>query len=166
MCYHRTNVDTQLSKFVVYLASVARQITGDLGLPSLSLCRFRENGSHEALAADRPYAASSRVTFAWSSSLGARAPFVASWAAAEARRWAAKRQIVECGRTKCLEFLLSVMQGQRVNMPNTATLGELDRLQPMFSGNDIYFTYHETDDVIATIRWSVVRGLGQVIGSV
>jgi len=51
-------------------------------------------------------------------------------------------------------------------MPNTATLGELDRLQPMFSGNDIYFTYHETDDVIATIRWSVVRGLGQVIGSV
>jgi hypothetical protein len=26
MCYHRTNVDTQLSKFVVILASVARQI--------------------------------------------------------------------------------------------------------------------------------------------
>ena len=25
-CYHRTNVDTQLSKFVVILASVARQI--------------------------------------------------------------------------------------------------------------------------------------------
>jgi hypothetical protein len=61
---------------------------------------------------------------------------------------------------------LSVMQRQRMNMPNTATLGELDRLQPMFSGDDIYFTYYETDDVIATIRWSVVRGLGQVIGSV
>ena len=61
---------------------------------------------------------------------------------------------------------LSVMQRQRLNTPNTATLGELDRLQPMFSGDNIYFTYYETDDVIATIRWSVVRGLGQVVGSV
>jgi hypothetical protein len=61
---------------------------------------------------------------------------------------------------------LSVMQRQRLNTPNTAMLGELDRLQPMFSGDNIYFTYYETDDVIATIRWSVVHGLGQVVGSV
>jgi hypothetical protein len=60
---------------------------------------------------------------------------------------------------------LSVMQRQRLNIPNTATFGELDRLQPMFNGDKIYFTYYETDDVIATIRWSVVRGLGQVVGT-
>jgi hypothetical protein len=61
---------------------------------------------------------------------------------------------------------LSVMQGQRLNVPNTATLGEHDRLQPMFYGNDIYFTYYETNDVIATVRWSIVHGLGKVIGRV
>lgn len=62
---------------------------------------------------------------------------------------------------------LSVMQNQRLNVPNTATLGELDRLQPMFiSGSDLYFTYYKTDDVITTIRWSIVRGVGKIIGSV
>jgi hypothetical protein len=61
---------------------------------------------------------------------------------------------------------LSVMQRQRLNVPNTATLGELDRLQPLSSGTDIYFTYYETNDVIATVRWSIVRGLGRVIGRV
>lgn len=131
---------------------------------------------------------------------------------------------------------LSVMQGQRLNVPNTATLGEPDRLQPMFEdtyafsiredfakldagqlttslrkrfeknsivltsqaqvqevrpGNqwaivdaskryvirnengklnvyipNIYFTFYETNDAIATIRWSVVRGLGKIIGRV
>lgn len=61
---------------------------------------------------------------------------------------------------------LSVMQRQRLNVPDTATLGERDRLQSMQSGDNIYFTYYETDDVIATIRWSVARGLGQVVGSV
>lgn len=61
---------------------------------------------------------------------------------------------------------LSVMQGQRLNIPNTAILGEPDRLQSMFSGSNIYFTYYETDDAIATVRWSVVRGLGRVIGRV
>lgn len=45
-----------------------------------------------ALAADRPYAASSKATFAWLSFFGAQTPFVASWAAAEARRWAAARR--------------------------------------------------------------------------
>lgn len=60
---------------------------------------------------------------------------------------------------------LSVMQRQRLGTPNTATLGELDRLQPMFRGDNIYFIYYETDDVIAIIRWSVVRGLGQVVDS-
>ena len=59
---------------------------------------------------------------------------------------------------------LSVMQRQRLNVPNTATLGEPDRLQLIFSGNNIYFTYYETNDVIATVRWSIVRGLGKVIG--
>jgi hypothetical protein len=33
MCYHRTNVDTQLSKFVVILTSVARQIHQRPSLP-------------------------------------------------------------------------------------------------------------------------------------
>jgi hypothetical protein len=61
---------------------------------------------------------------------------------------------------------LSVMQNQRLNLPNTATGGDLDRLQVMFSGNDIYFTYYETDDVVAAIRWSMVRGLGRVVGCV
>lgn len=61
---------------------------------------------------------------------------------------------------------LSVMQNQRLGMLGTATFGERDRLQPICSGNDIYFTYYETDDVIATIRWSIVRGLGQEIGFV
>jgi hypothetical protein len=61
---------------------------------------------------------------------------------------------------------LSVMQGQRLNIPNIATLGERDRLIPMFSKSNIYFTYIETNDVIATVRWSIVRGLGKIIGCV
>lgn len=61
---------------------------------------------------------------------------------------------------------LSVMQRQRLNIPNTATQRERDRLQLMFSGDDFYFTYYETNDVIATIRWSIVRGLGRVVGSI
>ncbi len=61
---------------------------------------------------------------------------------------------------------LSVMQNQRLNVPNTAILGELDRLQPMFSGKDIYFTYYKTDDVITTVRWSVIRGLGKIAGCI
>lgn len=60
---------------------------------------------------------------------------------------------------------LSVMQGQRLGVVNTATLGESDRLQVMDEGDDIYFTYYETNDVIATVRWSIVRGLGQAIGT-
>lgn len=61
---------------------------------------------------------------------------------------------------------LTVMQRQRLNIPNTASEGELDRLLPMFERDNIYFTYYETDDVITTIRWSIVRGLGRVVGSV
>lgn len=61
---------------------------------------------------------------------------------------------------------LSVMQAQRLQAPNTATFGEYDRLQPMSDGGNIYFAYYETGDLVATIRWSVVRGLGQVIGRV
>lgn len=61
---------------------------------------------------------------------------------------------------------LSVMQNTRLNVPNTAILGEFDRLQPVFGENDIYFTYYRTDDPIATVRWSVVRGLGNIIGCV
>lgn len=60
---------------------------------------------------------------------------------------------------------LSVMQRQRLNVLND-TLEELDRLQKIESGDDIYFTYIETDDLIATIRWSIVRGLGQIIGRI
>jgi len=61
---------------------------------------------------------------------------------------------------------LSVMQKQRLGVPNTATAGERDRLQVMFKASHIYFTYYETDDVIATIRWSIVRGLGRLVGCV
>jgi len=61
---------------------------------------------------------------------------------------------------------LSVMQNQRLNVSNVATLGTLDRLHPTSSGNDIYFTYYETNDVIATLRWSIVRGLGKVVGRI
>jgi len=61
---------------------------------------------------------------------------------------------------------LSVMQNLRLNVSNVATLGEFDRLHPTSSGNDIYFTYYETNDVVATLRWSIVRGLGKVIGRV
>jgi len=61
---------------------------------------------------------------------------------------------------------LSVMQKQRLNVPSTATAGELDRLQVMSTGKDIYFTYYETDDVVAAIRWSTVRGLARVVGFV
>ena len=60
----------------------------------------------------------------------------------------------------------AVMQRECLNIPNVATFGELDRLQPVFSGTDIYFTYYETDDAIATIRWSIVRGLGKVVGTI
>ena len=58
------------------------------------------------------------------------------------------------------------MQNQRLNVPNTATAGELDRLQVILSGDDFYFTYYETDDVVRTIRWSMVRGLARVVGCV
>lgn len=59
---------------------------------------------------------------------------------------------------------LSVMQGQRVDVANMATLGEQDRLQPMFAPKGIFFTYYEKDDVITAVRWSVVRGLVSVLG--
>jgi len=52
MCYHLTNVDTQLSKFVVILASVARQIHRRPlpPIPRRSIERqFKENGSHHSL---------------------------------------------------------------------------------------------------------------------
>ena len=61
---------------------------------------------------------------------------------------------------------LSVMQRQRLNISNTATLGELDRLQLIPDGDHLYFAYYETDDPIATIRKSIVQGLGRAIGRV
>jgi hypothetical protein len=62
---------------------------------------------------------------------------------------------------------LQVMLNQRLNVPGTAGLGELDHFQRFIVNTDnIYFAYYETDDLIATIRWSIVRGLGQVIGRI
>ncbi len=66
---------------------------------------------------------------------------------------------------------LAVMQNQRLNVPNTGTVGEYDRLEPMIEidrKNNIfyYFTYYSSEDPIVTIRWSIVRGLGKIIGSV
>ena len=59
---------------------------------------------------------------------------------------------------------LSVMQNQRLNVPSTSDLGEYDRLQQMCDANNNYFVYYETDDIIATVRWVILRGLGKAIG--
>lgn len=59
---------------------------------------------------------------------------------------------------------LSVMQNQRLDVPNTATIGELDRLQALWSGDNILFIYYEADDPISVLRWSILRGIGKVIG--
>jgi hypothetical protein len=61
---------------------------------------------------------------------------------------------------------LSVMQNLRLNLPNTADLGELNRLQVITKDDDFYIALYETDDVIATVRWSIVRGLGRIMGCV
>jgi hypothetical protein len=61
---------------------------------------------------------------------------------------------------------LSVMQNLRLHVPNTTDLGEFNRLQAESENDDIYFAFYKTDDVVATIRWSILRGLGRVIGTV
>jgi len=61
---------------------------------------------------------------------------------------------------------LSVIQNQRLKVPSTAALGELDRLQVVVKDDSVIFVYFETDDVIAAVRWSIVRGLGKIIGRV
>lgn len=60
---------------------------------------------------------------------------------------------------------LSVMQKLRLGVPNVVTLGEHDRLQVIDKNNDIYFAYYETDDVVSIIRWSILQGLGRIIGT-
>lgn len=61
---------------------------------------------------------------------------------------------------------LSVMQRQRLHIPNTSQLGELDRIQVLFWKNHYYFAYYETDDLITTIRWSILRSLGELLGTI
>jgi hypothetical protein len=59
-------------------------------------------------------------------------------------------------------------------LPNVGTVDDYDRLEPMIvidkkNNTYYYFTYYpetEEKDPIAIIRWSIVRGLGKIIGSV
>jgi hypothetical protein len=68
---------------------------------------------------------------------------------------------------------LAVMQNQRLGLPNVASIGEYDQLEPLVEtdkkGNVFYyFTYYSEiagKDPIAVIRWSIVRGLGKIIGN-
>ena len=53
MCYHRTDVDTQLSKFVAVWRPLLARLTGDLCRSSpVPRARFRANGSHQLTQAD------------------------------------------------------------------------------------------------------------------
>lgn len=59
---------------------------------------------------------------------------------------------------------LSVLQNLRLNIPNTADLGEQNRLQELLCGTYYCFMYYECDDPIATLRWSVLQGFGKLLG--
>jgi hypothetical protein len=61
---------------------------------------------------------------------------------------------------------LSVMQSERMCVPNTAKVEEFGRLQVILDKESMSFAFYETNDVIAVVRWSVVRGLGKIIGRI
>lgn len=58
---------------------------------------------------------------------------------------------------------LSVLQMQRLGVPNVATLGELDHIQVGVDNEKRYFVYYNTDDPIAELRWVVIRRLGEIV---
>lgn len=68
---------------------------------------------------------------------------------------------------------LAVMQNQRLDLPNVGSIGDYDQLEPMFEvdkKNNVfyYFTYYSETagkNPIAVIRWSIVCGIGKIIGS-
>lgn len=61
---------------------------------------------------------------------------------------------------------LTVMQRQRLNIPNTVNLGYYDRLQVVDDKHGFYFTYYQTDDLVVTVRRAILRGLADVVGFV
>lgn len=61
---------------------------------------------------------------------------------------------------------LLVMQLNRMKVPKTGTMKDLDRLQVLYDESHIYYAFYETDDLIATIRWIILRGMGRLMGRV
>lgn len=58
---------------------------------------------------------------------------------------------------------LSVLQMQRLGVPNVGSMGELDRIQATPDDNRWYFVYYNCDDPIAELRWAILRGLGEIV---
>jgi hypothetical protein len=59
---------------------------------------------------------------------------------------------------------LSVLQRLRLSVPDTANLGEHNRLQVLPCDSHYCFMYYESDDPVATLRFSILQGLGKQLG--